>query len=82
MQKNNGITSGKIISASKKSQASIHELISCEKVKNISSRSLLMRFFEIKNIPPDYRYSAHKRWELDVKEHLTQEPSVVLFSDR
>ena len=43
----------------------------------ISSRTLLLRFFEIKNMSPDCRYSAFKDWESSARNHLAQKSSVI-----
>ena len=45
---------------------------------SVSSRALLLRFFEIQNIQPvDFRYSAFKDWESSVRKHLAHESSVI-----
>jgi hypothetical protein len=42
------------------------------------NQSLLIRYFELKKLPPDLRYFALKRWEQDAKTKVRQQKNSVI----
>lgn len=42
------------------------------------NQSLLVRYFELKKLPPDLRYSALKKWENEAKAKIKQNRNPVI----
>ena len=42
------------------------------------NQSLLIRYFELKKLPPDLRYFALKQWEIDAKLKIEQKQNSVI----
>lgn len=41
------------------------------------NQSLLIRYFELKKLPPDLRYFALKRWEEEAKISIQQQENTI-----
>lgn len=42
------------------------------------NQSLLIRYFELKRLPPDLRYFALKQWEKEAKARVKQQQNTVI----
>lgn len=47
-----------------------------------SYKKILVSYFDIKNVPADYRLSAFRAWELSAKEQLEQKTSLINLSNK
>jgi hypothetical protein len=45
---------------------------------NEMNQSLLIRYFELKRLPPDLRYFALKQWEKEAKARVKQQQNTVI----